>query len=314
MNELSNTEQKSLSLLESLGEQARMLQQNINLSLFQMGRVMIQAKSLCDEGTWLHWVQENTEFSPRKAQQLMQICTRFGNREEYAKLGKSTLVKMLSLPDGSEDQFMADNNVADMTAREVEAAVKRVREEMQKKIDQEAAARKEAEDKARELADMPPEIPDEVRHSLQVQEETIEKQRGDLARLDDIAKAQVKEANELRRENSNLRRDMDEQNRVLKDMQRQYNQVQDELLDAKSAIAKGDAERVISDRLTADIFADATRQFMGIVAVMPHMRAAFAVMRSEEKSAFDELLSTVEGWARGARLALDTTAAEGSVL
>lgn len=314
MNELSNTEQKSLSILESLGEQARMLQENINMSLFQMGRVMIQARSLCDKGTWQRWVQENTDFSQRKAEQLIQICTRFDGREEYAKLGKSTLIKMLSLPEGSEDQFMADNNVQDMTAREVEAAVRRVNEEMQRKLDLETAARKKAEQELRELADHPPELPDEVIQSMQQQDETINKQREQMARLDDIAQAQLQEANQLRRENASLNRDLKDQSAAMEDMQRRYNQMKDELLDAKSAIAKGDAERVVSDRLTADAFASAVRQFIGVVARLPHMRTAFSTMGADEKAVFDELLSTVEDWAQDAREALDTTAAEGVVL
>ena len=39
---------------------------------------------------------------------------------------------------------------------------------------------------------------------------------------------------------------------------------------------------------------------------MPHMRATFSVMMLSEKNAYDELLRTIESWARDARAALDT--------
>ena len=78
------------------------------------------------------------------------------------------------------------------------------------------------------------------------------------------------------------------------------------MLNLQSTVAKGDAERTPCDELTADTFAAAVRQFIGTCARMPHMGRTFGMMRPEEYHVYDELLRTVEGWAKDARKALDT--------
>ena len=93
-----------------------------------------------------------------------------------------------------------------------------------------------------------------------------------------------------------------------------YGTGQRELLDARSELARGDAERVPADQLTPGAFASAVRQFIGTCARMPHMRMAFAAMDYQEKRTYDELLSTVEQWAMDSRKALDVVMAEGSVV
>ena len=92
---------------------------------------------------------------------------------------------------------------------------------------------------------------------------------------------------------------------MLRESQEGYDRMQTELLNAQSTLAKGDAERVISEQLTAEDFAAAVRQFIGSVAQMPFMGKTFAAMQHNEVQQYDELLSTVEDWAKRARTALN---------
>ena len=94
----------------------------------------------------------------------------------------------------------------------------------------------------------------------------------------------------------------------------EYNRTQAELLNVKSSIAKGDAERVPLDSLTPEAFASAVRAFIGTCARMPHMTAAFCAMGDDERQEYDELLRTVESWAKDSRRALDTVTVEGMVI
>ena len=91
------------------------------------------------------------------------------------------------------------------------------------------------------------------------------------------------------------------------------NKAQQELLNLQSQIAKGDAQRLPDDELTQEVFATAVRQFIGTCARMPHMGNAFADMPMETHRKYDELLKTIEAWARDARLALDTMDTEAKV-
>lgn len=100
-----------------------------------------------------------------------------------------------------------------------------------------------------------------------------------------------------------------EVNEMLEAQQADYNRMQQELLNARSAMAKGDAERKVTEQLTADQFSAAVRSFMGAVAQIPYMSATFADMEITEFRGFDELLQTVEGWCESARRAINTVKA-----
>ena len=101
---------------------------------------------------------------------------------------------------------------------------------------------------------------------------------------------------------------------MLNEQQDDLNRAQQELLNAQSAIAKGDAERIPADQLTADAFASAVRAFIGTVARMPHMRMTFATMDHRDKEEYSVLLQTVEKWCEDSRRALDTALVDGTVI
>lgn len=319
MSEITNTTSGNLpSVLDGLAMQARLLTAGVAMNMLQLGRVFTEAKPLVPAGEWQNWIKENACVSVRTAEQYMQAYSTFGVNPDIANLGQSKVLKLLPLPDAEREIFLASHDVQGMTVREVDAAIKEAREkaqaEAQTQIDRERELRLAAEHRAAELASRPPEIPESLTASLREKDDTIERQRTEMERLKGIGDEQLAETSALRLENANLKRDLSDQETLLQETQENYNQVQRELLDAKSTLARGEVDRGSSDRLTADVFASATRQFMGTVARMPHMRTSFAMMPADEKAQFNELLSTIEGWAIDARKALDTTAAEGVIL
>ena len=307
MDELANTENSSLSTLDKLGEQARMYSEAVMMNLFQLGRVLIEAKSLCQRGEWGNWLKQHTDMSDRSAQNIMGIYRRFGNRPAFAEIDKAKLFSMLALPEGKEEQFVAENNVADMTSREVAAAVKQAREEAQVEINRANQARLDAERRAEEAERRPPELPDDVA-------ETLRKQKQQIEQLQAVGRDAIEESTRLQRENARMQQELQEQGELLEETQEQYNRAQAELLNAQSAIARGDAERTPASELTLEAFDSAVHSFLGAVTLMPHMRRTFSKMGSDEREGYDQLLLAVESWAKGAREALDTFTTEGSYI
>ena len=314
MSEISNTTGQLPSRLDGLAMEARLLTAGVAMNMLQLGRVFSEAKPLVPAGEWQNWIRDNACVSVRTAEQYMQAYSAFGTNPDIANLGQSKVLKLLPMPEAEREMFLETHDVQNMTVREVDTAIKEAREQAQAEISRERELRLAAEHKAAELASRPPEVPESLTASLREKDEVIDRQWTELERLKVIGQEQLAEANKLRRENADLLRDVKDQANLLQEAQENYDQVQRELLDAKSAIARGEVDRVTSDRLTSDVFARAVRQFMGDVARMPHMRTAFAMMGAEEKAEFDELLSTVESWAVDARKALDTTAGEGVIL
>lgn len=306
MNEIANTQQTGLTPIAVLAEEARIYSESMAMNMLNLGRVFTEAKKQVAHGEWGDWVQRYSGMSARSAQQLMAIYSRFGDKPAFAGVEKSKMYKMLALPEGTEEAFAEKNDLSAMTSREVEEAVKRVREQANEEIRRERAARKAAEERAEELSARPPEVPEEVSAALKSKDAMIEQQKQELERIAATGRDSVAEANRLRSDNNRLRRELNENAELLEETQQECNRAQAELLNLQSTVAKGDAERTPCDELTADTFAAAVRQFIGTCARMPHMGRTFGMMRPEEYHVYDELLRTVEGWAKDARKALDT--------
>lgn len=75
-------------------------------------------------GEWLPWLTEQVEFSPRTAQNFMRLAREWSNTQTLADLGASKALTLLALPAEEREQFMEDHNVIDMSARQLEQAIK----------------------------------------------------------------------------------------------------------------------------------------------------------------------------------------------
>lgn len=307
MNELTAQNTTEITMLGSLAKEAQYYAKNVADSMIQLGRVLTEAKPLVKHGEWEAWIRENAGCSVRYAQSFMQAYIRFGDNDAIRQIGeRGKIFKLLALPVGTEEQFFEDNDVGEMTAREIEAAVRRVREEMTDSIKEERDARRRAENRVHALEQEADKVPEEIETQLKTQAGTIASQMDEIQRLAGIGRDMLEETNRLRRENAKLAREVSERDDMLAESQEEYNRLQGDLLNLKSIAAKGDAERMPSDSLTFDVFAGAVRQFMGTCARMPQMRHRFAGMDDSEKYDWDELLSVIEKWARDAREAINT--------
>lgn len=319
MNEMANTtNEKGLSTLDSLAMQARTLRLSININMWQLARVFTEAKALLKHGEFGPWVQENADVSERTAQDMMAAYRRFGGRPQFEGLGQAKTFKLLPLPEGTEEKFLAEHDVSAMSTREVQQAVAQARAEAMEKaradVMRERAAREAAERRAAEAESREPEIPEELRDQLAADQEAIAKHRAEAERMAEQARDMFEEQQRLQSENVALRREIKERDEMLSEQQDDLQRAQRELLDCKSAMARGDAERTPSDQITIDAFAAAVRSFIGAVARLPHMKTTFAGMTTAQKQDYTELLETVEQWVKDSRRALRATAIDGAVI
>ena len=301
MPELANTQKKEIAVLDNLAMQAKTYIQNARMNLLQLGRVLAEAKPLVPHGEWENWVKTNTSMSKRAAEQYMQAYAEFGLNPQIAELGTTKTLKLLPLTEDEREKLLSENDVSSMSTRQLDEAIrkqkqealKEARQEVQGELEKERTARIAAEQRAKAAESRPPEATKELSDKLRSHEEQLER---------------------LIRENSGLKREIRERDEELEEQQADYNRAQEELLNIKSQVAKGDAERVPTDQLTMDAFESAVRAFIGTCARMPHMSAAFSAMSQIDKNEYDELLRTVEAWARDSRKALDSVLVDSEVL
>ena len=174
-----------ISRLTGLEAQARLYSENLAMNMFQLGRVFTEAKQLVKHGEWGQWLRDNSGMGERSAQQLMQVYARFGDRPQLMGVDKSKLFKMLSLPSGQEEAFIAGHDLDNMTSREVEAAVKQAKADLQAQLDEERQKRQGAERTAQDLRQQlagpdSDALPDDVADTLRRLEATIRQQQAML--------------------------------------------------------------------------------------------------------------------------------------
>lgn len=100
----------------------------------EIGRRLCEAKDMLSHGEWGNWLKENFEFSERTAQNHMKIFKAYGSTqfslfgaelktEVYADLSVSQALKLLAIPEEEREDFVEENNVATLTAKEIDELI-----------------------------------------------------------------------------------------------------------------------------------------------------------------------------------------------
>lgn len=167
-------------------------------SAIEIGRRLVEAKELVPHGEWGKWLEENVSYKQSTANNFMRIAKEYAgsNLEALGSLSYTQAVALLSLPSDEREQFVEENNVSDMSSRELQAAIKEKQELEQKLKDEqdrllaEQQAREEEQRKREELEQ-------QYKAELalrQKQEETLAQLQAAAAETkDDKAMAKVKE-------------------------------------------------------------------------------------------------------------------------
>ena len=121
-------------------------------AILTIGRCLIEAKEMLPHGEWLPWLNERVEFSERTARNFMRLAREWTNRQTLADLGASKALTLLALPAEEREQFMEDHNVIDMSARQLEQAI-RERDEARKAAEAAKAEASTAEQARAKMAE-----------------------------------------------------------------------------------------------------------------------------------------------------------------
>ena len=96
MDDLSTLPQLEVEIKFYLGQTAQ--------NIIEVGKRLIQAKSLVQHGQWQNWLQNNFQLSKITANRFMQCAERFGNSATSQNLNQSQMIALLSLPDAEETE------------------------------------------------------------------------------------------------------------------------------------------------------------------------------------------------------------------
>lgn len=167
----------------------------------EIGGKLTEAKSLVNHGEWGKWLEQNVDYSQSKANYLMDLYEEYGtgqhsmfdewlNSETFAKLEVSKHVLLLALPFEERMAFAEENNILDMSTRQLQQAI-RERDEAQKAL---SAAENEIE----HLKDLAVEKTDRFEGAIQEERQKFEALTGKVERIEkDKARAEKSEQTAL---------------------------------------------------------------------------------------------------------------------
>jgi len=146
MNDLTlRTPETIATEIESIKGQTRDI---ILHSSVEIGRRLVEAKAVVTHGDWGDWLKNSVDYSQSTANNLMAIYREYGDK--IGTLGNLSYTKALALlgvPDGEREQFVAENDVDNLSAKELQRAIKE-----KQKLEQQLKQAKDSAEKERVAA------------------------------------------------------------------------------------------------------------------------------------------------------------------
>lgn len=104
-------------------------------SCIEIGKRLCEAKEMVAHGEWASWLKTAVSFSQRTANNLMKIYEQYGAAQgelwgasaisqTFANLSYSQAVALLAVPAEEREEFVEKNDVANMSTRELQEAIK----------------------------------------------------------------------------------------------------------------------------------------------------------------------------------------------
>ncbi len=108
---------------------------HIRSGVYEIGRLLCEAKASVPHGEWGEWLETNVAYSDSTAQNLMRIYRELSDgqvdlltgktqAELFAGLDYSQMIEVLKLPRDERARLAEDNDLAGMSSREIKALIK----------------------------------------------------------------------------------------------------------------------------------------------------------------------------------------------
>lgn len=181
----------------------------------EIGRRLTEAKSLVPHGEWAEYLKNEVKYSQRTANNFMKIYEEYGtgqlnifgdssNSQALANLNYTQLIALLALPADQREDFAEENDVENMTTRELEKAIKEKKDALEraeaaeKRAEQLDIEKAKAERFERQAAKSEEKAKD-LQQQLTTANEALDKAKADTKKAKDKLKA-LKENPEIPQE------------------------------------------------------------------------------------------------------------------
>lgn len=132
MNEIARTPELIATEINVIKDQTRRM---MLYNSIEIGRRLAEAREMVSHGEWSNWLEHSVNYSKSTANNLIRIFQEYGSEqitllndnaksEAFAKLSYSQAVALLGVPEEDREAFIAENDVENMSTRELQQAIK----------------------------------------------------------------------------------------------------------------------------------------------------------------------------------------------
>lgn len=97
-------------------------------NIIEIGKRLIKVKENVEHGEFTEWLEKKVDISHRTANNFMKVATTFSNSQPVANLGTRKLLALAGLDEEDRTEVIQENNIKDITTRELEKVVKEKKE------------------------------------------------------------------------------------------------------------------------------------------------------------------------------------------
>ena len=110
----------------------------------EIGKRLTEAKAQLQHGEWGNWLKNNVEYSQSTANNLMQIYKEYDlNSQTFVNLSYSKAIALLGIDAEERETFIQENNVDEMSSRELQKVIKEKQQLEKELANRETAIAKE---------------------------------------------------------------------------------------------------------------------------------------------------------------------------
>ena len=238
--EINMIKAQTASIIHTLGG-------HIRSGVYEIGRLLCEAKASVPHGEWGTWLETNVAYSDSTAQNLMRIYRELSDgqvdmltgktqAELFAGLDYSQVIEVLKLPKAERARLAEENDLEGMSSREIKALIKE---------------KKALEDK---LAERDEEIIDLNQAKNKAEMQVIEEK----GRADSAEKAKAVAEDALKKADS-------ERDKAVKDAEKagkaQLKELQKELDELKASAPAGEVSAEEIERIKAEAISEAEAKY-----------------------------------------------------
>ena len=231
----------------------------------EIGRKLTEAKEMLPHGEWGKWLKTEVDYSKTTANNLMKIFHEYGSEQinilgdnlkskTFGNLNYSQATLLLGVPAEEREKFVEENNVEEMSARELKKAIeelKKTEEEKEKAL----KAMEEAEEKARQESEARQALEDAFNSGAEERRKLEEEKESLIGKINGLEE-KIEELNTIDKEVSvsteEIDKEIEERIQELKDKLEETNKEKNKLEDKLKAAEEGVTNSEIEYKIVFD--------------------------------------------------------------